>query len=264
MASERQEIAKESERSMSIYKRDDMIQKGRHQLSLQEQRCVLYAISKIKPGDTALSEITFDIKQYYEVFGIKKESYTEMKEIIKSLRDRSWWTTLEDGSETAVSWFAKVKINRQSGKVTIRFDEDMMPYLLQLSAQGVYYTGYELRYILPMTSQYSPRLYELLKSYQKNNRRWFFDIDELKTRLNCTNYVNFADFRRYVLKKAIEEINAYTDFKIDYRLTKEGRKVVRVEFFFVEKNDEELLETKLAIKEKLDGDQYTLFDPLGE
>lgn len=59
-----------------------------------------------------------------------------------------------------------------------------MPYLLQLATQageqGAFYTRYGLRYVLPMRGQYSPRLYEILKSYQKNNREWFFDPEELK------------------------------------------------------------------------------------
>ena len=39
------------ERSLEVYKRNDMIQKARFSLSVQEQRAVLYAISKIKPDD---------------------------------------------------------------------------------------------------------------------------------------------------------------------------------------------------------------------
>lgn len=59
--SERQELATRSAREMDVVKRDDMIQHARFTLSIQEQKCILYAISRIKPEDTAFTEYTFDI-----------------------------------------------------------------------------------------------------------------------------------------------------------------------------------------------------------
>ena len=67
-----------SDRQMQIYKSDRMIQKGRHKLSLQEQRCVLYAMSKIKPNDSVFQEYTFDIRDFYRAAGIQDESYTRL------------------------------------------------------------------------------------------------------------------------------------------------------------------------------------------
>lgn len=238
---------------MAVYKRDDMIQKGRHQLSLREQRCVLFAISKIKPTDSIFEEYTFDIKDMYRICGIADESYTELKEILTGLKQKTWWVETAPDVESTVSWFNKVRSNKRSGKVTIRFDDDMMPFLLQLTERDEFYTGYSLRYVLPMSCQYSPRLYELLKSYQKNNRKWFFAIDELKKLLDAENYKDFCDFRRWVIEPAVEEINKYTDIEIGWDTVREGRKVTRVEFFLAAKGKEALLEAKQAGNEVLDG-----------
>lgn len=248
-----------AERSLEVYKHNDMVQKTRYSLSIQEQRAVLYAISKIKPEDTLVSEYTFDIKDFYNVIGWRKESYTEFKAMLKKLRDKSWWITLEDGeTESAVSWFSTVRSNQKSGKVTIKFHEDMMPFLIQLAQGEGFYTKYRLQYVLPMSSQYSPRLYELLKSYQYNNRQWFFDIDDLKHKLDCKSYANFNDFKRRVLDPAVEEINKYTDIAIFYSTEKEGRKVVKVHFFMDRKTKTEILEVQKAINEELD--QLTIDD----
>jgi hypothetical protein len=66
-----------------------MIQKGRHELSLQEQRCVLYAISKIKPEDAVFQEYTFELKDFYTLCGIEDQSYTRLKiHIAKPLRSQ--------------------------------------------------------------------------------------------------------------------------------------------------------------------------------
>lgn len=256
----RQELKVRSDREMEVYKRDDMIQKSRHQLSLREQRVVLYAISKIKPDDTSFQEYVFDIKDFYALCGIEDESYTELKAILKGLADRSWWAEIDDkGTESLLRWFSTMRTNKKSGKVTIKFHEDMMPFLLELTAQDAFYTGYQLQYILPMSSQYGPRLYELLKSYQKNNITWFFDVDELRRVLNAQNYTDFYDFRRRVIDPAVEEINKYTDIKVAYDTKKEGRRVARVEFYMIGKKPLEILETQMTIQEELDG-QYSLFD----
>lgn len=260
--SERQNMQIDSERNMEVYKRNDMIQQARFSLSVQEQKTVLYAISKIKPDDTYLTEYTFDIKDFYRIIGWNKESYTEFKAMLKGLTDKSWWATIDDqGTESVLRWFTTARSNKRSGKVTVKFHEDMMPYLLQLAEQQAFYTSYNLRYVLPMSSQYSPRLYELLKSYQKNNREWFFEIDELKRLLDCQSYTRFPDFRRRVLEPAVEEINKYTDINIAFDTDTEGRKVTRVIFYMAGKSKDALIKAQLEGSEALDG-QLDIFEVL--
>lgn len=261
--SERQELKVRSDRNMEVYKRSDMLQKGRHELTLQEQRCVLYAISKIKPDDTVFQEYKFEIRDFYRMCGLQNESYTDLKAILKGLSDKSWWVETAPNEESTVRWFQKVRTNKKSGTVTIRFDDDMMPYLLELSKQNEYYTHYQLKYILPMKSQYAIRLYELLKSYQLNNYSWFFDIDDLKKKLNCENYVRFPDFRRWAIEPAVAEINDFSDIKIAWEPIKEGRKVVRMVFYMVEKNGNDLLEAEKAGNDQIEG-QIELEDILAE
>lgn len=251
--SERQEMQVRSGREMEIYKRNDMIQKGRHELTLQEQRCVLYAISKIKPEDSVFQEYTFEISDFYKLCGLQKESYTELKAILIGLKQKTWWVETAPNEESTVSWFNKVRTNKKSGTVTVRFDDDMMPYLLELTKNNQYYTHYQLKYVLPMKSQYAIRLYELLKSYQRNNYEWFFDIDGLKKQLNCESYKDFKDFRRRVLEPAVAEINEFTDIKIAWEPVKEGRKIARVTFYMVGKKKSALLEAERAISDALDG-----------
>lgn len=251
--SERQEMKVSSEREMQVYKRNDMIQKGRHELTLQEQRCVLFAISKIKPEDSVFQEYTFELSDFYKLCGLQKESYTELKDILIGLKQKTWWVETAPNVESTVSWFNKVRTNKKSGTVTVRFDDDMMPYLLELTKDNQYYTHYQLKYILPMKSQYSIRLYELLKSYQRNNHEWFFDIENLKKQLDCEQYKNFADFNRRVLTPAVAEINEFTDIKIAWEPVKEGRKVTRVTFYMYGKKKTALLEAERAVHDALDG-----------
>lgn len=239
------------ERAMEVYKRNDMIQKARFTLSVQEQKAILYAVSKIKPGDTYFEEYEFDIKKFYTICGIENRSYNRFRDIMQKLSDKSWFLTLPSGEETLVRWFDVFRPNKKSGKVKIAFHRDMMPFLLELAESGEFYTSYRLQYVLPMKSQYSPRLYEVLKSYE-NNSQWFFEIDALKRILDCENYRNFNDFKKRALDPAVEEINQYTDLCIFYTTEKVGRKVVKIHFFLDEKNPDELYETQKSIDEELD------------
>lgn len=253
--SEREELKVISARQMDIYKNDAMIQKGRHKLSLQEQRCVLYAISQIKPTDEVFQEYVLDLNLFYRVAGLSGESYTELKSILKGLSDKSWWARIDNkGTESLVRWFSTLRTNKGKGTVTIKFHEDMMPYLLAVTSNpDNFYTHYTLQYILPMNSQYSPRLYELLKSYQKNNDEWFFDVDDLKKKLDSEQYKDFYDFKRRVLEPAVEEINKYTDINIAWEAKKEGVKYTRINFYMAAKKREALMKAEIAGRDVLDG-----------
>lgn len=254
----------EYSREMQVYKSSEMVQRGRINLSLQEQRCVLFAISHIKPGDNASKEYKIDLKLFYEVFGIRDQSYTRLKELLVNLSSKAWIIPMASDPDTDcyVHWFSTLRTNKKSGVVTVKFHEDMMPYLLNLAENGAFYTHYALRFILPMTSQYSIQLYELLKSYQRNNIRWTFDIDDLKQKLCCTNYKNFAFFRRRVLEPAMDEINKFGDFGVSYEVRKSGQggRISEIEFIMRKKTQDEIDEALYQGNLALDGQGISLPD----
>lgn len=216
-------------RGQLIVKRNDFIQKARHQLSLQEQKIVLYLISHVKPNDTDFTEQVFSIAEFCRFCGMHEDSgknYSDIKNALKSLRDRSVWIELENGSETTLSWINKATINQRSGIIRLKLDEDLKPFLLLLTEQ---YTLYEIRYTLAMKSQYSIRLYELLKSYAYK-KNVTFEIDELKRLLDAENHKLNGHFKNKVLDIAVREINEYTDISVEYSFQKEGRRYAHVWF----------------------------------
>jgi len=234
-----------------VVKRNDLIQKSRYQMSLQEQKIVLYLISKVKPDDKNFKEQLFSIKEFCLVCGIDDDNgknYGNIKNTLKTLSDRSIWITLEDGSETTLRWVNKVTINKHSGLIKLQLDEDLKPYLLDLQEN---FTQYHLIYTLAMQSQYSIRLYELLKSYQFKGCI-SFDIGELKRLLFAEQYERFPDFKRRVIDMATREINKLTDIQITYELTKEGRKFNEVCFEIHQKDTGERLDTWSSISELID------------
>ncbi len=58
------------ERSYSIIKSNEIIQKAKYDLNIIELKTLAYIFSKIKPEDTQLKEYTFSIKEYCKICGI--------------------------------------------------------------------------------------------------------------------------------------------------------------------------------------------------
>ena len=153
---------KEEIKLARVRKRNDLITKSRFSLSLQEQKIVLFLISKIKPTDTDFQEYTFSIKDFCEACmseNLGGKDFEEVKEAIKNIADQSLWVKMDDGRETLLRWIEKANI--EAGMIRIRLDNDLKPYLLQLQRN---YTTYELIFTLGFKSKYTIRLYELIQS----------------------------------------------------------------------------------------------------
>lgn len=218
-------------------------------LTMQEQKVLLYVISKIKPEDTELGEQVFDIQEFCEVCGLRGrgEIYRELRRTVQRLRDRSMWVTLEDGTEALVSWISKAKMSSKSGKIIIQIDQDMKPYLLQLKTN---FTAYQLRNVVRMKSKYGIMLYELLKSYEYMGHSVQMGLYYLKELLDCTSYESFTNFKTRVIKPALDDINNYSELAVHAEYIKTGRQYTDIVFHCVnleystKKEDKEELEKR--------------------
>ena len=228
----------QSERNQIVVKHNDLIQKSRYSLTMQEQKIILYLISKIKPEDTDLHLYEFDIKEFCEICGIDETSgknYSVLKETIINLKRKCFWVSIGNGIDATVSWIDKAIVNKRSGAIKIKLDNDMKPFLLELQRN---FTRYELNCVLTMKSKYSIRLYELLKSYEFMTTRTF-NLEQLKLLLSVEKYENYKDFRSRVLEPALREINLYSDIVVTYEAKKKGKKYDNIMFGIKEKNNVE-------------------------
>jgi plasmid replication initiation protein len=241
------------DRNYYVVKSNALIQKSRFSLSLQAQRCLLYAISRIKISDIPSTEYTFRISDICNACGIEYSThsnyYNIMKAELKALRDNSIWIMNEEGKEETVSWFSKVKMNKGQGTVSIKFDETIQDYLFLLQNK---YTQYKLSTPLAFKSKYSIRLYELLLSYTKKSEiergienEVYFSPDELKERMDGGNYKKFYDFRRFVIEKSIEEINQYSDdIHAEYTCEYKGKQIKKIYFYITSPRAKQIIDAR--------------------
>ena len=248
LQSETPEYKTSENREYLVVKHNAIIQRNKYQvaknagnsLSLLEQKVLLYVISRIKPNDTELKEQIFDIAEFCRVCGIQPggENYPYLKEVIAKLKSRVMWLVAED-SETTVSWIDKATIYKKSGKVKIRLDEDLKPYLLMLSKN---YTAFPLHNIIKMKTKYGVMLYELLKSVAFMGKYIEFSVEEIKEHLDCVSYDNFANFKKRVLLPALADVNTYTELKVEVEYKKTGRINTHLLFTISNLNESQLPE----------------------
>ena len=240
-----------------VKKSNIAIRKARYSLTLQQQKLLNYLVSQVKDGDTKDTEKVFHIRDFYRFMDVGNKDYERVRKDLKAIRDKSWYIDGggEDGSDILVSFLSVVRLNKRSGRVVIKWHEDMLPYLQHLHRE---YTQYKLWFTMTMHSEYSVRLYELLKSVA-GKTIWDFKIDELKRLFMCENtYKLFADFKRRVIETAVKEINQKSDLNVTYELSKNGesgRAHTDIEFTITDKSNDELLKVNRAIKEELERDE---------
>ena len=117
----------ENERCEMVVKSNDLIQKSRFSLTTNQQKIILYLISKLKYNDTDFMECKVDIKDFCRVCGIDLSNgrrYNELKNSIKQIADKSIWIEKENGDETLLRWIEKPTIHKNDGNTGCEADTD--------------------------------------------------------------------------------------------------------------------------------------------
>lgn len=229
-----QRIKEESvklERESLVVKENTLIRHTRYDLSLAEQKILIYIISKIMADDKDFKHITFRIADYMQVAGIKRGGsvYEYIKDSIQSIRNKSWW--VKDGKTTTLfSWIDTATVKENTGEVDIVLSESLRPYLLDIKGN---FTKYNLVNILVLHSKYSVRLYEIFKSYLWLNK-WEVSVEEFKKILNINGYSDYTELKRKIILPCIKEITKFTDLDIEFKAIKKGRKTDTLIFYIKE------------------------------
>ena len=254
----------ENPRNKKVRKSNELIQKSRFNLTLQQQKIILFLISQISPYDEDFKTYHFNIIEFCNICGIDikgGKSYEELKNNIKAIADKSMWITLPDNNnkETLFRWIEAPVIEKNSGIIELRLNQALKPYLIQLREN---FTQYDIVFTLLFKSKYSIRLYELIKSIHFNEENKYikdFPLTELKSLMGADTYKTYQDFKRYALNPAIEEINKTSDKIISYTPIKRGRKVDIIRLTIETKEAFDRMKVRV-IAEKLLDKQITFFD----
>lgn len=209
-----------------IYK-DNYLIEASYKLTLDEQRLMLYCIGKLNPIEPSQKQEII-IEDFAKIFGLDKNSaYKQVKTAIDNIYNRSI-RVKDPKQEKEFRWIQEKIYFDNKGIATIEFSSSVMPYLCQLETQ---FTKYHLKYISQFKSVFSIRIYELLTQFRILKNR-IISISELRDLLNLdSKFSKWSDLKRFVIDKAISEINSKSDLNITYALIKKGRLITGIEFF---------------------------------
>lgn len=204
-----------------VVKHNSLI-RSRYDYTLAELRLVISIASMIEAEDEDFREYRVQAKEFAELVETKhKDEYGRIKELGEKLLSKPLRIPTKDGFAVC-NWFAWFEYKKGEGAIVCSFHPNLKPYMLQLKEQ---FTKYKLENILKFKSPYSIRLYELAKSWEAKGG-FEYSVDELRDIMGVAGkYKLYNDFKRYIIERAIREINKLSDIRLSYREKKLGRKV---------------------------------------
>lgn len=210
---------------------------GKYNLKTIDHKMMLTLCSLISSKDDEFCEITLTVKEMADLFNIKGNDKYELYRILNKECKRLLGATIEynismeNGKKEWIgkTIFSTMHYNEGQGSVKMKFNEDMKEFLLDVKET---YTKFKLGYVINFQNRYSFRLYELLKSFEKVGERTLL-IEELRTYMNLDEhqFERYTQLKNRVILKCIDEINKYSDIKVELKKEeKEGKRVVGLVF----------------------------------
>lgn len=176
-------------------------------------------------------EYALTAKEFSEVFSADVDnSYRHLKKAVnKLMRTDIKVEDQKNQSITRINICSKAEYKKRDGCITIKFTDDIMPYLSQVRQKFVLYN---LKEIANFGSLYTTRLYELIQEF-KDTGYMIKSIERLRDIFAVgESFKRYNDFKRYTFDHACKEINNNHELNLGYEEIKEGRKVIAVKFVF--------------------------------
>nr|CRY96249.1 hypothetical protein [uncultured prokaryote] len=195
--------------------------------NIYEPRIVAILASKIQLSDDDFKEYEIPV---VDLFGKNYGggNYKILQQTIESLISRTVTIQEDNGSFMVYPIFTKGGYLTQTNTIKIKINSDLKHHFLKLKKQ---YTQYNLMEFLTLSSTYSQRLFEYLKSWEDCESTQIA-VDELHKILGTleTARKNFAEFKRRILEPALKEINKKTSLEYSWKPIKFKNKVDQVLF----------------------------------
>ena len=208
-------------------------------------------------------------KELFTFFDVSdNDKHSRFKQAIEKMQKQAFFEIREEKNKgykmKSIVPIPYVEWTDYDDEVTIRFDQAIMPYLIDLKQN---FTQYAISDIMELNSKYSIILYKWLSMHynqyehysSKGGRREeqvetyrhpSISIQELRTITDTVDeYKNMTDFTKWILNAPLKEINQYTHLNVAYDKIKKGRSIDSIVFHITKKR-------------RADDTSYKLDDPL--
>lgn len=168
-----------------------------------------------------------DVKEYYNIED-KSHAYRFLKQAVESLEGKGFKLKKDEDTSIFYPWFSKITYVRakdeENSHIDFKMDDDLKRMIVE-SRRGAYYS---IRYAINLSNKYAKRLYYLFQDRKNWNQKnpdletgtFTIAIEELLRMLDCPKSYKYTDFKRYVIKPSMEQINGSTDIYFEYEENK--------------------------------------------
>lgn len=265
---EKEAAEREDDRQDVVRKSNNLIT-AKYKSPLLENQLTSICISRAREqnGEYIATVTSSELKRLFSLNDNNSKIYKRLYAVAKRMAGRTISAEDGHGNFSVISVIQEARY--KDGVFSVLFSKKMKPLLFDLQGK---YTSYALANILSFKSDYSFRIYEIIrkemwritkavpivvKEYglsefkcmigmvnmdsdkiQKALQEAPVDWDKIVEMAPEKSYDNWTDFRRYVLNRAKEEILSQCDVCFDYSPVKEGQgaRVVGIKLF-IKKND---------------------------
>lgn len=224
--------------SKTLIKKHSSLIQTNNVTTLQQRKSInafILIARQVLKRDPNQTTFKIELSTLKKLAWIKNTNYEAVKESLKGLLTTAIEYNVLD-KDKEVEWGAfnilsEVNIKTENNNNAVISFWFPTKILEQIKSPRMYST-LDLVIIRDLNSKYSLALYELLKDYQ-NLWTFVFKVEDLKKTLwvdQMKGYKVFSEFRKRVLKPAVDEINEKTDLQVAYEGKKQGAEYVEVEF----------------------------------
>ena len=247
-----------SNKTLKTYKSKKLNNANHGDFNLNDYQVFLHLISKIGCVDEngkyfqelgiLQREHKLSAQEFSKTFHINiKNCYLILHKACKKLMKTSITVEKPHLNETwEINVCSMAKYNKKEGYISIKFTDDIMPYLLDNVVKR--FTIYNLKEISNFGSLYTTRLYELIQDFKETG--WLQkSVTELREVFaTADKFPLYADLKKYTFGHACKEINNNYDMDLQFTEIKEGRKVVAIKFTFKKSIPKKVFNKELGIE----------------
>lgn len=198
---------------------------ARYEMSAAEKNITYMLLSQIEENDPTDKVYYISINEM-EAFTRRKLNHKQLDASTDKLLSRVYHIPEAEGL-LKVCMMSSTRYVKGSGRIAIRIDPEIRPYLFKLKSN---FTQIGFYVVMTLKSKYAKRIYEMLSQF-RNKKAMHVSVEELRTRLGLTDkYLSWTNFVDKVLSVAEQELKEHGDLYFTYTAKKEGRRFTHLTF----------------------------------
>lgn len=236
---------------------------SKYELDPTQQKLILLAITQINMADDKFFKYSCSVTELEHRLGVEIK-HRQLKESCIGLFKKPLYIKKPNGW-IACNWFSAIEYFDDEARIEFEISPTLTPYLLKLKEN---FTKFNIERALLFSGKYTTRFYQfLIQAQHQQAKKRAFVLDELYELLQLPpTFREYKHFKSKVLEPSLAEINAKSELRANYEVTKKLRKkVIEITINFDFKDVIEA-KTEKAVRansfKKYAGKRFLYFDAL--